>query len=47
MDILLWLGLAFLMPFLGIVAGFHYERYMRRRDRRLRPRVLDSDWRGL
>lgn len=43
MEILLWLGLAFLLPFMGIVAGAHYERWLKRRRR---PRVLDSDWRG-
>ncbi len=39
-DLLLWLGPAFLMPFLGIVAGAHYERWLRRRRM---PRVLDRE----
>jgi hypothetical protein len=37
-DIVIYLGLAFLLPFLGVVAGAHYERWMRRRRN---PRVLD------
>lgn len=39
-DLLLWLGLAFLMPFLGIVAGAHYERWLRNRKRM--PTVMEK-----
>lgn len=44
MEMLLWMSLAFFLPFAAIVAGAHYERWLNRRRRR--PRVLDSDWRG-
>jgi hypothetical protein len=37
-DILLWLALMFLFPFLGIVVGAHYERWLRKKDRI--PRVM-------
>jgi hypothetical protein len=36
-DILLWLALMFLFPFLGIVAGAHYERWLRNKRRRIPP----------
>jgi hypothetical protein len=32
-DILLWLSLLFLFPFLGIVVGAHYERWLRKKGR--------------
>jgi len=35
-----FLLLIFLMLFLAIVAGAHYERWLRRRERRM-PRVLN------
>ena len=38
LDIVLYLGLMFLLPFLGIVAGAHYEKWLKRRRR---PRVFD------
>jgi hypothetical protein len=44
MDIVLWLGACFLLPFLGVVAGDKFVRWVHRRRR---PRVLDSDWRGM
>lgn len=39
-DILLWLFLAFLMPFLGIVAGAHYELWLNKKRQRM-PSVFD------
>ena len=40
-----FLLLIFLMLFGAIVAGAHYERWLKRKDRR-QPRVMDPDWRG-
>lgn len=41
---LLFLFLIFLMIFLAIVAGAHYELWLKRRYRRRNPRVLDREW---
>jgi hypothetical protein len=43
-EIFLWLAAMFLLPFLGVVFGDLFVRWFRRRRR---PRVMDSDWRGL
>lgn len=42
-ELLIYFVALFVLPFLGIVAGAHYERWLKRRRR---PRVMDSDWRG-
>jgi hypothetical protein len=54
-EIIIFLGLAFLLPFLGVVAGAHYELWRRKRRTITKPswttRVgehpTDADWRGL
>jgi ABC-type uncharacterized transport system involved in gliding motility auxiliary subunit len=44
MELLAYLVAMFLLPFLGVVFGDLFVRWLRRRRR---PRVMDSDWRGL
>jgi hypothetical protein len=44
MELLFYLVAMFLLPFLGVVCG---DLFIRWRKRRHRPRVMDSDWRGL
>jgi GTP-dependent phosphoenolpyruvate carboxykinase len=46
MEMLLWMSLAFLLPFAAIVAGAHYDHWLNRKHRRRKPRVLDANWRG-
>ena len=56
-EILIFLGLAFLLPFLGVVAGAHYEHWLRKRSKRqtitkpswttrVEEHPTDVDWRG-
>lgn len=46
-DIILWLSLAFIAPFLGVLAGAYLDRHFAQRPkRRTRPVVFD-EWRGL
>jgi hypothetical protein len=54
MEILFYVVAMFALPFLGIVAGAHYEHWLNRKHRRRKPRVMDCgnidethDWRGL
>jgi uncharacterized protein YneF (UPF0154 family) len=42
-EVVIYLGLAFLLPFLGVVAGAYVERRMRRKTQRHQPRVIDRE----
>jgi hypothetical protein len=49
-QILAYLGLSFLLPFLAIVFGVHYERWQREKRRKNRPAWSyehPHDWRGM